>query len=170
MNSPATATAPRPGRRPAARPVRPVEVVPRPRLRVVEAPSRRRGRPAAVVGLAVAVVFGALLAAAIVHSLLVSGQARLDDVSAQARVERQDLEREQVRLASLQSPQRITREAERLGMVPGEGDNWIQGDPSAGTDPAPADAPTTDQRTDAPDRWPGTSGAEVAVAGEAVAP
>lgn len=144
MNS--TATAPRPDRR-TARPLRPVEVAPRPRLRVVEPPTRRRIRPAFIVGLAVFVVFGALLAAAVVHSMLVSGQAHLDDVSSSTRIEREELEREQVRLASLQSPERITREAERLGMVPGSGDNWIQGDPgAASTTPTEADAGAVPER------------------------
>lgn len=145
MTSPATATRPdrRSTARPAhpprpARPPRPVEAAPRPRLRVVEPPTRRRVRPAFVVGLAAFVVFGALLAAAVVHSMLVSGQAHLDDVSTTTRVEREELERAQVRLASLQSPERITREAERLGMVPGSGDNWIQGDPQATGGPTAA--------------------------------
>ena len=123
----------------------------RAQLRVVAEPVPRRLAPAVAFVLAVTVVFGALLAAAVVHSMLVTGQAHLDTVTARTRVEREQLDRERLRLATLESPARITREAERIGMVPGGEDNWLSSTPGPGPtaatpgspsapDPGPSDA------------------------------
>jgi hypothetical protein len=96
---------------------------------VVDGPSRavlsRRARNVGVLSVAVVVVFGSLLASAVFHSMLVTGQAHLDDVNTEIRVEREALQRDQLRLASIQSPERIAREAVRLGMVKAERQTWI---------------------------------------------
>ena len=118
----------------------------RPDLRVVGEPARR-SRVGVSVAASVIVVFGALIMVAMAHSMLVSGQARLDRVNAQVRSERQLLQREQLRLADAQSPARITSEAQRLGMVPTEQPDWLSprpGDPPA----AVADATDTADSTE----------------------
>jgi hypothetical protein len=71
------------------------------------------------------VVFAALLASAVFHSMLVSGQARLDDIGVQTRLEQSRLQREQLRLADFQSPERIAREAKKMGMVPAAKQSWV---------------------------------------------
>ena len=117
----------------------------RPDLRVVGDPVRR-SRTGLSVALSVIVVFGALILVAMAHSLSVSGQAHLDQVNGQVRNERVLLQREQLRLANVESPARITSEALRIGMVPSEQQNWLSPgtDPSAvGTD-GPAQAGTPD--------------------------
>ncbi len=153
MTSPARAprTAPR---RPAARPA---PAPARPNLRVV-GPPVRRPRAARWFVLSVVIVFGALLASAVVHSLLVSGQAHLDQVDQQVRVENERLAREQARLADYQSPERIAREAAKLGMVPATDQTWVS-DATDGTT-ATISPPTTED----PD---GTSADELASDGTA---
>ncbi len=96
----------------------------RPDLRVVGEPAPR-SRTGISVAASVIVVFGALVMVAMAHSMLVSGQAHLDQMNAQVRTERVLLQREQLRLADAQSPARITSEAQRLGMVPTEKPNWL---------------------------------------------
>jgi hypothetical protein len=99
--------------------------------------------------LAATFVFAALFVAAASHSMVVSGQVHLDEVGRQVRAERQMLQKEKVRLAIDQSPERITREAARLGMVPAREQNWV----SPGTGAAPVvtgpDAPPTSLPADA---------------------
>jgi hypothetical protein len=83
---------------------------------VVE-PARHRFPARAVLTLAVLVVFGSLLVSAMVHSMLVSGQARIDDLGGQIRAERKALEDDRLRLAEASSPERLAAEAERIGLV-----------------------------------------------------
>lgn len=104
----------------------------RPDLRIVGDP-RRRTRTGLVVGAVTVVVFGALFAGAVAHSLLVSGQVHLDDVGVETRAQREQLEIEQLDLAELQSPERIARQAGLLGMVPARQQNWVS--PVAGAAP-----------------------------------
>lgn len=125
---------------------RPRRQTPAPDLRLIERPTRQpaRVRPAVVLAFAVVLVFSTLIAAAIVHSMLVSGQAQLDDITTETRTEQEALLREELELAKLQSPSSITREAERMGMVPTQSDNWLAADPGA-SGPAPeVPAPSTD--------------------------
>ena len=105
----------------------------RPDLRVVGEPVRR-SRAGVWVAASVVVVFAALVMVAMAHSMLVSGQARLDQVNAQVRSERELLQREPLRLADAQSPAHITSEAQRLGMVQTEQPDWLS--PRAGGPPA----------------------------------
>lgn len=114
---------------------RPRHHVPAPDLRLVERKGRAarapaRVQPAILLALAVVLVFSTLIAAAVVHSMLVSGQAELDVVTTQTGIEQEALLREQLELAELQSPANITREAQRMGMVPGQGDNWLAAQPA----------------------------------------
>ncbi|QXC62276.1 hypothetical protein KSP35_05575 [Aquihabitans sp. G128] len=96
----------------------------RPDLRVVRAPARR-ARTGVWFALSVVLVFGALFVAAMAHSMLVSGQSHLDEVNGEIRTEKQALQREQLRLAELQSPVRIAEAAEDQGMVDGGPSPWI---------------------------------------------
>jgi len=124
MTSPARA--PRPTPRRQAVPARPV----RPDLRVVGPPTRRSRAGVGVVASAL-VVFVALFVAAVAHSLVVTSQVHLDRVGVKVRAEQEQLQREKLRLATYQSPERITREAARLGMVPADEQNWLS--PGAGS-------------------------------------
>lgn len=155
MTSAVRAPRPTPRRNgPAAAPSR--AAARRPELYVVGAP-RRRAHTGAILTVATLVVFGSLLASAVLHSLLVSGQAHLDDLNTRIRVEQDQLQREQLRLASYQSPERIAREASRLGMVPADRQTWISPGTGAepvvtgeGADPGPPEDPTTDPSADTP--------------------
>ena len=128
MTAPARTTAPRtaPRRapRPAATPQTASPRARRPDLRVV-APPRRRVRRVAVLSIAVVLVFGSLLASALFHSVLVTGQAHLDRVDKSIDTEKADLQRARLALADAQSPARIAAQAERLGMVPADRQVWI---------------------------------------------
>ena len=124
MTSPARA--PRPTPRRQAVPARPV----RPDLRVVGPPVRRSRAGVGVIASAL-VVFVALFVAAVAHSLVVTSQVHLDRVGVKVRTEQELLQREKLRLATYQSPERITREAARLGMVPADEQNWLS--PGAGS-------------------------------------
>lgn len=119
MTSPVRAPRATPRSQPAAHPA-----PTRPDLRVVDAP-RRRSRAGLVVAASSVVVFAALLAGAVAHSLLVTGQVHLDDVGVEVRAEREKLQREQLRLARYESPARITAAARRIGMVPADQQNWV---------------------------------------------
>lgn len=118
-----------------------------------------------VVG-AMVVVFAALLASAVAHSLLVSGQADLDRVDREIRAEKELLQQDRLRLARSQSPQRIALVAAELGMVPADGETWLRsgssappvatgtpdlgdgGEPGKGTERSP-DGPDADEVSDA---------------------
>ncbi|MGI8754697.1 MAG: hypothetical protein ACR2MB_02330 [Acidimicrobiales bacterium] len=104
---------------PQRRPVRHLEVVP--------APVRRR-RSGAVVVLAALVVFASLLAAALVHSQVVSAQANLDRIDRQIGVERDQLAQERLALADRQSPKRIAEAAVARGMVLAPRQHWVSND------------------------------------------
>jgi type II secretory pathway pseudopilin PulG len=103
------------------------------------------------------IVFGSLLASAMFHGLLVSGQSNIDRVDAQIQEERTALAQEKLELANLQSPARIAEEARKLGMVPAEQQHWvtpgstddpiITGTPAADADDTDADGSTTDPST-----------------------
>lgn len=109
----------------------------------------RRARTGLVVGLATLVVFGALLAGAVAHSLLVSGQVHLDETGEQVRTERDLLRTEQLELATLESPARIVAEAEARGMVPSDTQTWVS--PDAADGPVVTGGPATDPAADAQD-------------------
>ncbi len=131
MTSPVRAPRPTPRRFPdvaAAAPEHRPDL--RPDLRVVARPARR-SRTGVVVAAAMVVVFVALLASAVAHSLLVSGQAELDRVDREIRAEQELLQQDRLRLARYQSPQRIALVAAELGMVPADGETWLRSGSSA---------------------------------------
>lgn len=70
-------------------------------------------------------VFGSLMASAMFHGLLVSGQSDLDRLDQQIQDEKTALAQDKLELANLQSPARIAEEAAELGMVPADQQHWV---------------------------------------------
>jgi cell division protein FtsL len=134
---PATAKhAPRRGHGPAKRPRPPLRVVRSPR----PAPSRRAlGLLGAVATL---LVFTSLLGLAALHAVLVQGQLQADRLADALQAEQQRAVELRLRVAELESPTRVLREANRLGMVVPIERGWLvpvqPGDPEA---PIPAPGP-----------------------------
>ncbi|WP_426572585.1 hypothetical protein [Aquihabitans sp. McL0605] len=150
MTSPVRAPRPTPRRAappdPAAR---------RAHLRVVAPTGRqalRRRRTGAVFIVAAGLIFGSLMASAIFHGLLVSGQSNLDHMDTELQDQRSQLARERLELADLQSPARIAAEAEKMGMVPADRQHWL----SPGTDAEPIVTGSTDEATTT-DTTPGST-------------
>lgn len=105
----------RPARSPLAdRPRRHLTVVDEKRLTIAK---RRRRMRALVIGSSVLLVLG-LFALAASHAMLASGQARLDDLTAEVDDAQARYQALRLDVAELEAPDRIVREAqERLGMV-----------------------------------------------------
>lgn len=167
MTSPVRAPRPTPRRSP-----QPAPAPRRPHLRVVPPPARpslrqsaRRRRTGAVLSVAMVLVFGSLLASAMFHGLLVSGQSDLDRLDRQIQEERTALAQEKLELANLQSPARIAEEARKRGMVPADQQHWVT--PGSTDDPivtgtaaaeADDDGSTTDSSTGTTDTTDTTNG------------
>ena len=117
---------------------------PQEHLRTVERPARRI-RPAIVGALVVCVVLGALLAAAVFQSMLVTGQDHLDETNRRIAAEERALQTDRARLAAAQSPERLAVEAARLGMVEPAGRDWVQTGPGATVDPTSDRTPQTSE-------------------------
>jgi hypothetical protein len=153
MTSPVRVPRPTPRRTPIPRPASER----RAHLRVVAPSSRpepqRRHVGAAVLVLAVCLVFGSLLTSAILHGLLASGQTTIDRLDAELQRERTELANEKLTLANLQSPERIAREAARIGMVPAERQHWVS---AAGGDEAIVTRTTEDLPDTDGDLQPGS--------------
>jgi len=172
MTSPVRAPRPTPRRAP-----QPAPVPSRPHLRVVPPPAKtslrpslRRRRTGAVLCVAMVIVFGSLMASAMFHGLLVSGQSDLDRLDQQIQDEKTGLAQDKLELANLQSPARIAEEAAKLGMVPADQVHWVTpGSTDApvvtGTTAEPADDDTTDPNsTDSTDSSSSGSADELASA------
>ena len=125
MTSPVRANRPAP-RRAAPAPER----IRRPDLRVVGEPSRR-SRTAMVVAIAGVALFASLLASAVLYSVIVSGQARLDRLDKKIETEQQDLQRAKLALADARSPARIATLAAHRGMVLADQQSWVSPDSNA---------------------------------------
>ena len=94
----------------------------------------KRGFPTrAVTVVAVAIVFGSMLISAVFHSVLVSGQNNIDDLSHEIEIEQKRLELDRLQLATLSSPERIATAAEDLGLVFAERQTWISPGSSSGS-------------------------------------
>jgi hypothetical protein len=93
---------------------------------------------------AVVLVFGSLMASAMFHGLLVSGQSDLDRMDTQIQSGRTALAQEKLDLANLQSPERIAKEAAKLGMVPADQQHWV----TPGTDDPPVVTGQADPEAD----------------------
>jgi len=115
---------------------------------VVEPPARR-GRRLSVGAAVVVVVFGALLAAAVLQAMLVTGQDRLDDTNREIAEVEQQLQKDRVQLAAVESPEQLAAAAARIGMVAPAERAWVTSssaaDATAGAD-ATGDGTSTDGR------------------------
>jgi len=120
-------------------------------LRVVAPAERMRRRltPATAVVLT-AIVFAVLLAVAVAHTLLVSGQVRLDELDGQLTSEQARYQELRKDVAELDAQTRIVGAAHELGMVtpddllylqPPAADRSTVG-PTTGDDPEPGADPT----------------------------
>jgi hypothetical protein len=101
-----------------------------------------------VLAVAVVLVFGSLMASAVFHGFLVSGQSHLDDLNRQLDNDRAELAREKLQLADLQSPERVADAAERLGMERSQRQRWLS--PGTGADPVVTGDPTVDAESTEP--------------------
>jgi hypothetical protein len=127
-------------------------------LRVVR-PRQRPARTGPVVAVALVVVFTSLLASAVFHSVLVSGQGKLDDLQGRVARARQDVAQERLALAEAQSPDKLAVAAQKLGLVVPQKQTWLATPGPNGTTPPPvvvdrgpapaAAAPTTATTTPA---------------------
>ena len=111
-------------------------------LRVVERDrSRRLPSPAVLTVLGAAVLFAMLFALAAFHTVLVSGQERLDRLETRVAEQQDRYQRLRLSVAQLESPQRIVAEAAgRLGMVPAPATTYLTPSGAAGADVAAATA------------------------------
>lgn len=126
---------------PAVAPARPRKRDNERKLTVAPVPSVRRSRDGVVLGLAVAVLFVAILLTSASQALLVQSQDRLDRVQGSIAEQRAVAEQQRLRLAEAQAPGRIVAEAtERLGMVPPSEVVYLRSD--AGDDARISRAPT----------------------------
>ena len=98
-------------------------------LRLVQA-AKKRSRSRQLVGaLALVIMFSALLASAVFHSVLVAGQQRLDRLDQRVAKSQQELDRSQLQVAELSSPSRIVAAAKRSGMVVPDHTTWLAAKP-----------------------------------------
>lgn len=104
----------------------------RPDLRVVGERSRR-GRAGVVAALVVIGMFVALFCSAVLHTVLVSGQHRLDGMQSKIEVRQAQNHRLRLRADKLESSGRIVEAATRDGMVRPDRITWLA-PPPAGAD------------------------------------
>jgi cell division protein FtsL len=125
---------------------------PRRHLRLV-LPARRSLRLSPRLGVLLTVVgFVALFGVAVCHALLIQNQASVDELDRRVAAEQARYEQLRLEVAELESPQRITTEAQNdLGMVPAGETMWLTPDQPA---PTSTTAPDAVESTD-------TSAAEV---------
>lgn len=100
-----------------------------PRLRVVD--QRRRRWPAVFVGIAIFVVIGGMLGAAVFHTQLAQRQLDIDRLERSVDDARERFDELRRDRAVLRSPERIADEAERLGMVRGATSEFVSVDAAA---------------------------------------
>jgi len=103
----------------------------------------RKRRPGVRISAGFLALFLALFGNAVAHSVLVSGQERLDGLNTE--VERQQAANEQLHLqaAKLEAPDRIVNEAKKMGLVPAQETTWL----TPSDDPGSV-ASATESRTD----------------------
>ena len=121
----------------------------RPDLRVVGR-GRRTRRPGWRLAAGLLALFLALFTNAVAHSVLVSGQERLDGLNARLEQAQADNQRLHLRAAELESPQKIVEQAKHLGLIQPEQTEWLAHDPDDGTvEAGTVDAGTGPTGTDA---------------------
>jgi cell division protein FtsL len=108
----------------------------RPALQLIEDP-RRRVRRGLLAICGTVLVFVLLFGNVVFHNMLVSGQRRLDGISAEVQERRAEQARLRLLVAQLESPERIVSRAERQGMQVPEKTTWVK---------PPADEPVSSER------------------------
>jgi hypothetical protein len=88
-------------------------------------------------------LFLALFGNAVAHSVLVSGQERLDGLTSEVEREQARNEKLHLRAAELEAPDRIVNEAKRMGLIPAQQTTWL----TPSDDPGSV-ASTTESHTD----------------------
>jgi hypothetical protein len=88
-------------------------------------------------------LFLAFFGNAVAHSVLVSGQERLDGLNAELQREQARNERLHLRAAELEAPDRIVNAAKAMGMIPAQETTWL----TPSDDPGSV-ASATESRTD----------------------
>jgi len=151
-----------PKRAPSARPARgrpPVKD--RRHLRAVPEPKRarppRRTRPSigTLCASAVVVFFVLAFGIAVLHTVLVQGQGRLDRLQADVAESQATHQRLRVRLAELESPSRVVDQATQLGMVSPEDVQFLTPvAPGSATPPDTPPAPPTELAGGGPEPTP----------------
>jgi len=97
-----------------------------------------------------AAMFATLLALAVAHTVLVEGQVRLDHLDSQLVEEQARYQQLRTDVAELESPTRIVKAAQDMGMVPPNGLVYLQPDapdvstvgPTTGDEHEPGADPT----------------------------
>lgn len=140
MTAPAPAPAPAPVPAPRPRPGTGATTGPgRPDLRVVE--DARRSRAGIYGALVATLIFGTLFLNAGFHTLLVSGQQRLDTLNDRVLEQQKLNQRKRVEVAGLESPDRIVQAAKKDNMVLPDEVHWL----SPGPEPGSAIASTSER-------------------------
>jgi cell division protein FtsB len=105
--------------------------VARPDLQVARRPTRQR-RTGVRLAACVLALFLALFGNAVAHSVLVSGQERLDGLNTQLEQQQAENQRLHLRAAALESPNRIVEAAKDLGMEQPAQTEWLAPDQDGG--------------------------------------
>jgi hypothetical protein len=113
-----------------------------PHLSVVGRTQRRR-RPGVRIGAGCLALFLALFGNAVAHSVLVSGQERLDGLTSEVEREQARNEKLHLQAAKLEAPDRIVNVAKGMGLIPAQQTIWL----TPSDDPGSV-ASTTESRTD----------------------
>jgi cell division protein FtsL len=107
-------------------------------LRLVQEAKKRSRARQLVCAFALVIIFTALLASAVFHSVLVGGQQRLDRLDQRVEQRQQVLSRAELRVAQLSSPPRIVAAAKQRGMVLPAHTTWLAATLPATVAPAPS--------------------------------
>jgi cell division protein FtsL len=134
----------------------------RPQLRVVEEPARRSLSLGVITVLVVGGVFALLFGLVVFHTMLLQNQQRLDRITKQVSEEQARYQSSRLKVAQLESPQRIIDEAtHRLGMVPPDGTTYltpaadaVAGDPAGANQVDSTGASDTAAPADGASAWP----------------
>jgi cell division protein FtsB len=106
---------------------------PRPPLKLVPAPRQRPARRTPFVLLVVAVLGAGLVALLLINTAVAQDSFQLNDLRRQSDLLQDREEALEQEVAHLSTPDRLAKEAERLGMRPGTGPTFIEVPGGAGT-------------------------------------
>lgn len=125
----------------APRPQRVRADAPRPQLRVVAPPRRRRTKALGALGLCL--LFVVLFATAAFHVMLVQNQQKIDRLNRRADTAQARYDHLRLEVDELQAPSRIVSSARKLGMVEADDATWLTPKDSSGSGASENATPTT---------------------------